>query len=39
MVADIYLLMKYAKAGPPASHDDGEDPALEGEFSFLGAQD
>ena len=39
MVADIYLLMKYAKAGPPAAHDNGQDPAPESEISFVGVQD
>ena len=39
IVADIYLLKKYAKAGPLAAHDDSQDPALESEISFVGAQD
>jgi cytochrome d ubiquinol oxidase subunit I len=38
MVADIYLLKKYAKAGPPAADDEDKDPGLEGEISFVGAQ-
>jgi cytochrome d ubiquinol oxidase subunit I len=39
MVADIYLLTKYAKAGPPALDDKNKDSAPEGEISFVGTQD
>ena len=39
MVADIYLLKKYAKAGPPAADDDDKDSAPEGEISFVSTQD
>jgi cytochrome d ubiquinol oxidase subunit I len=38
MVADVYLLTKYAKAGPPAAEND-EDSTPEGEFSFVAAQE
>jgi cytochrome d ubiquinol oxidase subunit I len=39
MVADIYLLNKFAKAGPSTPHDDGLESEPEGDISFVGAQD
>ena len=38
MVADVYLLRKYAKAGPSVQNGEDPIPAPEGEISFVGTQ-
>ena len=38
MVADVYLLRKYAKAGPSLPNGEDPIPAPEGEISFVGTQ-
>ena len=38
MVADVYLLTKYAKAGPSLPNGEDPIPAPEGEISFVGTQ-
>jgi cytochrome d ubiquinol oxidase subunit I len=38
MAADIYLLAKYAKAGPSLTNGDDLMPSAESEFSFVGTQ-